>query len=57
MILSPPENESLKYSAKLDKVFINPDQNPLLKNFQILPLQRNLFGTLNFQNQLFWAYQ
>ena len=64
MILSPPENETLKYSPKLDKVFVDVDENPLPKNFQISPLQRtsvmkknSLFGTFYFQSQVIWARQ
>ena len=40
VILSSPENESLKYSPKLDKVSVNADQNPVSKNFQVSPLQQ-----------------
>ena len=39
MILSRPDKESLKYSPKTDKVFVNADKNPLSKNFQISSLQ------------------
>ena len=42
VILSPLENELLKYSTKLDKLFVNAYQNPLSKNFQISPLHRTL---------------
>ena len=64
MILSPPENESLKYSPKLDKAFVNADQSPLSKNFQISPLRRTsvkkktvYLGLSIMKNQLVWAGQ
>ena len=34
VILSPSKNKSLKYSPKLDKVFVNANQNPLSKKFR-----------------------
>ena len=40
LILSPQINEPLKYSPKLNKAFVNADQNLLLKNLQISPLQQ-----------------
>ena len=55
MILSPPENEPLKYSPKLGS-FLNAEKDPLSQNFQISPLQcheqKSLFGAIYFRNQL-----
>ena len=47
-VISPPEKESLKYSPKLHKIFVNADQNPLSKNFHISPLRRTSVITKQF---------
>ena len=62
MILSPPEKESQKYSPKIDKVFVNADQYPLSKNFQISPLEgtsvmkkKNYLGLFIFETSCLGA--